>query len=351
MEHDVFEQAVDVLCDNIKGRMSEITEHVKHTAIEIRMRTGLPLMINTLSEPVFLLKNGGVTCNNLPGVYLVSAEDIEQSFRKICGYSVHSYQNEIRSGYLTVKGNRIGFCGTAVVENGSITTLRKITSLNIRIARQINSTADPIVSLFRQKGLCGVLILGAPATGKTTMLKDLVRQLANGSTGRFVQISVVDERGEIAGERGDGFGNDLGVSSDVLSGYPKGKGMETAIRTMAPEMIVCDEIGNREDVAAVLEAVNSGVKVVATMHAGSIKEFMRKPVAKQLLDIGAFTYVLVLDNSGPKCLVKQLFHLDQLKREEGEESGYDQDIGIDFCRGGVRLSGTPNVLEFIKKSE
>ena len=87
------------------------------------------------------------------------------------------------------------------------------------------------------------------------------------------------------------------------------------------------------------------------MHAGSIKAFMRKPVAKQLLDIGAFTYVLVLDNSGPKCLVKQLFHLDQLKRGEGEESGYDQDIGIDFCRGGVRLSGTPNVLEFIKKSE
>lgn len=351
MEQNAFEQAIDVLCENIKGRLQGVTESIKGTAIEIRMRTGLPLMINTVSESAFLLINGGVTCNNRPGVYLVTDEDIQQSFRKICGYSVHSYQNEIRNGYLTVKGNRIGFCGTAVVEDGKITTLRKITSLNVRIARQIHNTADPIVSLFRQKGLCGVLILGAPATGKTTMLKDLVRQLANGSFGRFVQISVVDERGEIAGERSDCFCNDLGVSSDVLSGYPKGKGMETAIRTMAPEMIVCDEIGNREDVTAVLEAVNSGVQVVATMHAGSIEEFMRKPVAQPLLDSGAFAYAFVLDGSGPKCRVNQVFPLKDLQKEGRKAFSYDQNIGNDFCGDCIRDDRALDVLEFIKKGE
>ncbi|MDD6236298.1 MAG: ATPase, T2SS/T4P/T4SS family [Clostridiales bacterium] len=351
MEQNMFEQAVDVLCDNIKGRLQGIAGQIKNNAIEIRMRTGLPLMINMVGESVFLLKNGGVTCNNRPGVYLITDEDIQQSFRKICGYSVHSYQNEICNGYLTVKGNRIGFCGTAVVEDGKITTLRKITSLNIRIARQIHNTADQIVSLFHQKGLCGVLILGAPATGKTTMLKDLVRQLANGSIGRFVQISVVDERGEIAGERGDPFCNDLGVSSDVLSGYPKGKGMETAIRTMAPEMIVCDEIGSREDAAAVAEAVNSGVKVVATMHAGSMEEFLRKPIAKPLLDIGAFDYVFVLDGSGPKCLVKQVFDLEHLRKGGGKAFSYDQNIGNDFCGDSVGVDRTLDVLEFIKKGE
>lgn len=175
-----------------------------------------------------------------------------------------------------------------------ITAVRKIVSINIRIARQIDGAADRLLPLFTD-GDGGILIAGAPSTGKTTILKDLVRQLANGSTGKYWQISVVDERGEIGGERGTPRQNDLGLTCDVFTGYPKGKGMEIAVRTMAPEILVCDEIGNREDVEAVRYAVNSGVRMVATIHAKNREELLKKPFFPSLFHTGAFSHFVFLE--------------------------------------------------------
>lgn len=352
MGNDVFGQAVSALSENIIQKLERIPDAIRMRATEIKLRTGLPLMIMTTGDPVFVLKNGDITYHNREGVYLVGEDDVQKSFRKICGYSVHSYQNEIKNGFLTIDGNRVGFCGTAVTEDQTITAVRKITSINVRIARQIIGAADELVSLVTEKDSRGVLIAGAPSTGKTTILKDLARQLANGSTGKFWQLSVVDERGELGGERGSACRNDLGISCDVFTGYPKGKGMEIAVRTMAPEILVCDEIGNREDAEAIRYAANSGVRMVATIHARDRDELLKKPFFPSLLRTGAFTSFVFLENGTAKGKVRYILSREMLTKplpEKGEKTDAEN-TGSPAGDCGFIINRGRSVIEFIKES-
>lgn len=326
MEKDVFQAAAAAtLSDSLLLLLSSVPEKVRRQATEIRLRTGMPLMISTTEEPVFVLNSGGITYHVRPGVHEVTAEEVHESFRKVCGYSVHSYQNEIRNGYLTVKGNRVGFCGTAVIEDGKISTVRKISSMNVRIARQVNGAADAVVSLIRREGLQGILIAGAPASGKTTILKDLVRQLADGSVGRYYHTAVIDERAEIGAH---------GYACDLFQGYPKGKGMEIAIRTMSPDLMVCDEIGNREDVNAVRQAVHSGVHLVATVHACSPEELVNKPNMRMMLQTGAFSSFFFLQG-GQKGKIYRQMSLRELFNQTEEDRADDQVVGAAFHRDCV----------------
>lgn len=343
MRGNAFDRAVKAaLCENLARRLMYVPDSVKRQTTEIRLRTGRPLMLTTLSEPAFLLDSGDITYRARSGVTLVEDADIQESFRKICGYSVHSYQNEIRSGFLTVGGNRIGFCGTAVAEEGRITAVRGISSLNVRIARQIDGAADPLISLIQREGLCGILIAGPPAAGKTTMLKDFVRRLCNGSIGHYTRVAVIDERGEIGGAE-----NDLGYSSDIYNGYPKEKGMELAIRTMAPEVIVCDEIGNRGDLDAIRHAVHAGVILVATIHASGPQELLAKPDGRRLLRTGAFSHVAFLAQESEKCRVSALIRAEDVKKQE--VLGHAEDTGIAACGGGFGDDRAVPVLQFFKE--
>lgn len=343
MKENAFDRAVSAaLCENLARRLLHIPDSVKRQTTEIRLRTGRPLMLTTLSEPAFLLSSGDVAYRARSGVTLVEDADLQESFRKICGYSVHSYQNEIRSGFLTVGGNRVGFCGTAVAEDGRITAVRGIRSLNVRIARQIDGAADPLISLIQREGLCGILIAGPPAAGKTTILKDLVRRLCNGSIGHYTRVAVIDERGEIGGEE-----NDLGYSSDIYSGYPKDKGMELAIRTMAPEVIVCDEIGNRADLEAVRHAVHAGVMLIATIHASGPQELLAKPEGRLLIRTGAFSHAAFLARGSEKCRVSALIRVDELEKQEALY--HAEDTGTAACGCGIGADGTGPVLQFFKE--
>lgn len=344
MKENAFDRAVKAaLCDNLARRLLYVPDSVKRQTTEIRLRTGRPLMLTTLSEPAFLLDSGDITYRARSGVTLVEDADLQESFRKVCGYSVHSYQNEIRNGFLTVGGNRVGFCGTAVVEDGRITALRGITSLNVRVARQIAGAADPLISLIQREGLCGILIAGAPATGKTTILKDLVRRLCNGSIGHYTRVAVIDERGEIGGEE-----NDLGYSSDIFSGYPKEKGMELAIRTMAPEVIVCDEIGNHGDLEAVQHAVHSGVRLIATIHASGPEELLAKPEGRRLLRTGAFSHVAYLSQCSEKCRIGLLCRTADVGKQEEYE--HAENTGSAAYRRGIGNDRAVPVLQFFKES-
>lgn len=352
MKDDVFARAASVLSENIMRKLERIPESVRVRAIEIRLRTGLPLMIMTTDEPVFVMNSGEISYSNRTGSYCVSDDEVQRSFRKICGYSVHSYQNEIKNGFLTIDGNRVGFCGIAVIEDGRITAVRKITSINVRIARQITGAADGILSLFTEKQAGGVLIAGAPSSGKTTMLKDLVRRLADGSVGTYRRVSVIDERGEIGGDRSGAYRTDIGCSVDVFTGYPKGKGMEIAIRTMAPEILVCDEIGNKEDVEAIRYAVNSGVSVVATIHAKNRAELLRKPFTAALLETGAFSHFVFLDHGAEKCKVNRIVSADRLTEPipEKEEARDAENLRDSAGDSGFIISRGLSVVEFVKES-
>ncbi len=348
-----FTDAVSVLSESLIRRLERIPQTIQMQATEVRLRTGLPLMIMTTDQTVFLLKNGGIGYENRADCYRVTQDDLQKSFRKICGYSVHSYQNEIKNGFLTIDGNRIGFCGTAAVEEGAVTALRRIYSINLRIARQVNGVADRLAERFRQGDPHGMLIVGAPSTGKTTLLKDLVRQLANGSVGRYYRVSVIDERGEIGGDRESANCPDLGCSVDVFSGYPKGKGMEIALRTMSPDILVCDEIGNQEDLRAMEAAVHSGVAVLATIHAADRSDLIAKPCFSKLLQTGAFTDFVFLDRRIKKCKISEICSVEQLfdfSAKEGADER-DEDSRNHPDHTGFFINRGAAVVEFIKEGE
>lgn len=250
---------------------------------EIRMRVNRPLGIVSYGTERFLTGRGGVTDYSEMCVP-VTPEDMEYSFRAVCDYSIHSYKREISEGFITLEGgNRVGICGTAVTENGKIETLKYISGLNFRISGQAYGCADEIYNKCFCSGLKSLLIIGPPMSGKTTVIKDLCRILG----GRY-RISVIDERGEIGAVYHGVPQNNVGRMTDVFDGYPKSKGILTAVRVMSPDIVVCDEIGGEEDCSALLSSSNTGVKVIASVHGGGLRDVIKRKNIDEIIKNGIF---------------------------------------------------------------
>lgn len=218
-----------------------------------------------------------------------SAEDISECFLELCRYSVHSYTGEIAEGYVTLDGgHRVGICGTAVMKNGKIETLRDISSLNIRLARQVKGCAGELYgSIFDHPR--SLLLAGKPMCGKTTLLRDLTRIL-----GERYKVTLIDSRNEISACVRGTPTLDIGQHTDVLCGCPKSEGILLALRSMSPEIIICDEIGR--DHKAVEQCLFCGVKLIASAHAGSIEELKRRSGIAELLPM--FEYTAVIGTKG-----------------------------------------------------
>ena len=185
-----------------------------------------------------------------------------------------------REGFLTIPGgHRLGICGQTVVKDGCVTGFRKVSSLCLRVARDLKNVAPKDCA-----ALGSVLILGAPGWGKTTLLRDLCRSLSESSA-----VAVVDSRRELFPA-----GFDSGGGLDVLSGCDKEIGMEMVLRTMAPDYIAIDEITAQADAQALLRASGCGVKLLATAHASSLGDLRQRPCYKPLLKTGLFQTVLLL---------------------------------------------------------
>ena len=245
---------------------------------EIRLRSGRRACVVTI---------GGrcVPCSDV-----LSREDIESCFQELCRHSVHSFSREIAEGYITLPGgHRVGFCGTAVIKNGALDTLRDISCVNIRIARQIKGCAEELFRTVFSHGTCSLLLAGAPLSGKTTMPRDLARLL-----GEKHRVALIDSRSELAAVYRGTPALDVGENTDVLCGYPKYEGIMTALRTLSPEVIICDEIGGDAD--AVKQCMHCGVKLIASAHAGSLKELSLRPDTAELLPL--FDCAAVLGSGG-----------------------------------------------------
>lgn len=185
----------------------------------------------------------------------------------------------IAKGFLSSEGgHRIGICGEIVCKEGRITGFREISSVCIRVARDFPGIAEGL------KCSGSVLILGAPGWGKTTLLRDLIRQLSKTKT-----VCAIDERGELFPK-----GIDAGKRLDILSGCPKREGVEMALRTMCPDWIAVDEITADTDSKAMVQAVNCGVRFAATAHAASLEDFYRRDVYRELVEKQVFETVLLL---------------------------------------------------------
>lgn len=300
-----FDQAATALCPRVKNLLLGLPAAVRIEVSEIRLRVGQPISLWG-SGNTWFVSNSGVTRSPAKGI-CAAKSDLYESFRTLCSYSVYSHQDQIREGYVTLRGgHRAGLGGTALMHDGVVTGMRDITSINIRVARQVNGCAG---ELLRQIGSLrgGLLLAGPPASGKTTLLRDIARQLSSGLCGQIHKVTVVDERGELCGAHQAEYGNDLGPCCDVLDGFPKAAGMLLAIRSLSPEYLLCDELGTAQEADALVQSVNAGATVIASIHAGSLQELAARPQARALLQSGAFETVALLESGKPgriKGLVK-----------------------------------------------
>ncbi len=257
-----------------------VPQEVKEQAFDIHLKVKQPVSICGKDGVFFLRPSGGVTRAFMEDLTCVSREEIQEIFTSICSHSVFSHEREIQQGYvLTADSGRVGVCGTAVLENGRIKSVRDVTSLVFRISREIPGCGDRLflegVELSR-----GLLIAGEPSSGKTTLLRDIAHSLSVGKFQPVRRVAVVDERGEIGGDF------DLGPCADILKGYPKAEAFDVALRMLSPEFIVCDEL-SANDLEAVRQSVFAGVPLIASVHTGK-EEKARRPLYKSLLETGAF---------------------------------------------------------------
>ncbi len=225
------------------------------------------------------------------GTYYVEKNCLESILGRASGQAVYSVQEMLKHCFLTLPGgHRLGICGTAVYRNGEIFTVKEISSMNLRIAKQFFGIADRCADYLWTRPF-SALIIGPPGGGKTTLLRDLIRQLSN----RFAwRICVADERMELAACHNGLPQFDLGVHTDILSGTRKAESVEILTRTMNPQWIALDEITSEEDVQAVLRASYCGVRFLATAHALSRGELMVRPVYRELLQSKVFQNLFVL---------------------------------------------------------
>ncbi len=284
---------------------------------EIRLRVGQPLAVTMESGNYYLTAAGQLTARWEEGI-LISETDMAETMEYVSSYSRYAYAEELRQGFITVRGgHRVGLCGKTVVAEGKVRGLKYIQGLNIRVARQVPGCADALYPRLYVDGLCHVLLASPPGCGKTTLLRDLVRRLSDGSDGRAgVRVSLVDERSEIAACYQGRPQNDVGRNTDVLDGCPKAEGMTQMIRTMNPQVLAVDEIGTREDLAALELAVTCGCQVLATVHAGSWEELRSKPGLDRLLREHLFRHLIFLERTGSGRVRWRLL------TEQGEEAAW-----------------------------
>lgn len=285
-----FEQAVEYLSP-IKAQMLSLPKNIIQTAQEIRLRANRPIIIQT---PCGMYKTG----------IIVGAEDLAQCMQAFCDYSIHSFGRELCGGYITLRGgHRAGFCGTAIYTDNKISTIKDISSINLRIAREHLGCALEIEDrLFGTSAPKGLLIAGTPLSGKTTVLRDLCRLL-----GERYKLSVIDERGEIGGVYKGEPQLDVGINTDILNGFDKSDGFICAIRAMSPQYIVCDEIGQQAQNVA--ECMNNGTGIIVTAHCADKYEAQMSQNITTLLKTGAISHVVFLGNGAETGKLKEIWEV------------------------------------------
>ncbi|AJS57931.1 stage III sporulation protein AA [Paenibacillus sp. IHBB 10380] len=297
---------LELFPEPIKSLLQQLPFSILDKMEEVRIREGRPLEINTAGAHHFLTLDGKLTLN-VEEAYKPAREDSHRLLDRISNHSLYTMEEELRKGFITIPGgHRIGLAGRTVLSSGKVEHLRDISGFNVRIAREIRGAANTILPYLldsKDKRIKHTLILSPPQHGKTTLIRDMARQISSGNyegsavKWRGMKVGIIDERSEIAGSLRGVPSFDVGPRTDVMDGCPKAEGMMMMIRSMSPEVLLVDEIGRAEDAEAITEALHAGISIIATAHGSNAEELSQRPALAGLIENRMFEMYVILNRT------------------------------------------------------
>lgn len=315
---EIFQNLCKFITEDIRQPLLKLSMEYKENIEEIRLRNNKPLNIYIKGKNFFVAKNGNIL-EREEGALLIKDEDIKNTFHLITNHSVYAFSEEIKNGFITITGgHRVGIGGKTVYGLEKIEDITSISSLNFRIAREKKGISDFLISdLIDKNGdFYNTLIISPPQCGKTTLLRDIIRNLSNGKENEFqgFKIGLIDERSEIAGVYRGVSQNDVGLRTDILDGCLKADGIMMLIRSMSPEIIAVDEIGGVKDIEAIGEGLRAGIKFIATVHGSSLDEIKSKKNLNEIIKEKIFKRYVILDRSSGVGTVREVIDGKSLQK-------------------------------------
>lgn len=273
----------------------------KEQVYEIRVKIGKPILIYS-------------KCGENIIDYIPTKEDMKIIMQKISSYSLYAYEEDIKQGFITIKGgHRIGIAGECVMDKGEVKTIRNISSVNIRICTEVIGCSNKAMKYVSSNNkIYNTIIISPPKCGKTTLLRDFARNISNGVNSLGLsgkKVTVIDERSEIGACY---FGipqMNLGIRTDILDNCLKREGLIMSVRSLSPEVLICDEIGTKGDIEALVMAFNSGVNIITTIHGFTIEDLYKRKVFHDLLDNGIIERVITLSTTNGVGTIEKVYAL------------------------------------------
>lgn len=277
----------------------KIKEYLDENIQEIRVKVNKPIII--------YLRRGEVILN-----YNANIDDLKYILKRISSYSLYAYEEEIKRGFITIKGgHRVGLAGECVMNEKEIKTIKNISSINLRITREVLGCSKKIIPyVIEEDKILNTIIISPPKCGKTTILRDLTRVLSNGDVDNKLsgkKIVVIDERSEI-GACYEGIPQmNIGIRTDVLDNCYKKEGILMAVRSLSPEVIICDEIGREDEIQEIKNAFNSGINLIFSVHGKCFEDLYKRDGIDELLNKGLIDRVIILTASKQKFSVEKIY--------------------------------------------
>lgn len=270
---------------------------------EIRIKVNRPVILNIANRECITS-------------YVSTAEDLKVIIQRTSNYSLYAFDEEIKQGFITIKGgHRVGICGKCIMEDNKVKTIKNIASINIRVSREVIGCSDKIMSyVLKDNSLLNTIIISPPKCGKTTILRDMARNLSYGMKAFNLsgkKVCIIDERSELAACCEGIPQMDVGIRTDVLDNCLKCEGIMMAIRSMSPEAIVCDEIGTYKDMESILSALSCGINLVTTIHGKGLEDLYNRVVFKDLINNHVFNRAIILSNRNGIGTVEEIYDFTQ----------------------------------------